>query len=122
MMVDDDDVGLCRLPARLEEKALIVELALEPRAQVRLGRDLVPQLGSRRCGQIAQRTVSRALGPVGDRLQLVALPIIEERARRGACLLEPLKAEVIAPPLEKREANALVGQRLGEKRQILADE
>ena len=81
MVIDDDDVGLRRFLARLEQKALLVHRAARALAEVRLGRDFVPDLGARRDRQIAQRSVVRPLGPRVNRVEL----LLQCRPRTARC-------------------------------------
>src|SRR5690348_14386251 len=122
MMIDDDDIGLRRLATRLVEKALLVQWALEPPAQIGLRRDLVPELRPRRRRQIAQRAVARSVGPGGDRVELVPETVVEECRGHRRRLLEPLEAEIISPALEQCIADRLVAEGSGEKWQVLPDE
>ena len=122
VVIDDDHVCLCRLATCLVQEALVVQRTFEAHAQVGLRGHLIPQLWTRRRRQIAERAVGRALGPLDNGVQLVAQTVVEERGARRTRLVESLQTQIIAPTLEKREAHALIGERLLEKGQILADQ
>ena len=122
MVVHDDDVRLRRLASRLEEEALLVQRAAGALAQVRLGRNFVPQLGTRRDRQIAERSVARARGPRLNRVELLLQAVVEQRVAGGARLLQAKQTEIVVPAFEQCEAHSLVAQRAYEERQILADE
>src|SRR5688572_25838940 len=62
--IDDDHVGLRRLPPCRKKETLVEALALEPLAQVRLRRHLVPDLVTGLHGQVAQRAAFRRTCPL----------------------------------------------------------
>src|SRR5256885_90280 len=122
MMIDDDHVRLRRLAAGLEQEALAVHRALRASAHVGLRGDFVPQLRARRRREVAERPISRALGPCMQRVELLLDAILGQRIAGGARLIETCEAEIVTPSLEQREANLLVAQRGFEKWQVLADQ
>src|SRR5690348_6811672 len=122
VMIDHDDVGLRGLTPRLEQEAFAVERALRSLTEVGLRRDFIPQLGAWRRGEVAQRSVGRALRPRLNRVELLLYAVLEQRVARRPRVLEPDEAEIVSPPLEQREPNLLIVERFLEKWQILADE
>ena len=123
-MVDHDDVGLRRAPARPEQEAAVEVRALEPGAEIGLGAHLVPDLRARRDRQIAQRAVGRVARPLGDADQLVELVLLEQGALGRHRLVHPGEAEIVPPSLEQREGRLVVVllERPPQQRQVLADE
>src|SRR2546423_14658387 len=105
MVIHDDDVGLRRFLSRLEQKALVVHRTARALTDVRFGGDFVPHLWSRRNREIAQRAVTRAIRPGLYRGELLVKPIFEQRAARGARLLEPNETQIVPPTLEQRKAH-----------------
>ena len=124
VMVHDDYVGFGGPPARLEQETTVEMGALEPRAEVRLGRHRIPHVGRGLVGEVRKRAVARASGPGGQRIELGAALVLEQRVSLLAGLLEPRQADVVPPALEQRERRRVVAGPEGarEDREVLADE
>ena len=124
VVVHHDDVGLGGAAPRLEQEAALEVGTLEPRAQVRLRRDGVPYLRRRLVGQVREAAIAGARRPRGQGLELGSARVVEHRVLPGARLLEPRQAQIVAPPLEQREARRVVsgGESARQDRQVLADE
>ena len=122
MVIDDDHIGLRRLPPGGEEKALVEVRTLQPKTQIGLRRHFIPDVGLGRRGEVAQTPVTRARRPFGEPLHLSRRPRIEERRPRPARLIQPIEADVVVPPLEQREAHRLIVQRADQEGEILADQ
>src|SRR5258708_194894 len=111
MVIDDDNVSFGGDAPRLEDEALVPELALHSLAEIRLGDYFVPDFRLRCDREIAERPCGRSCRPCRDRVEIGLRSVLEERRSGHPCVLEPVEAEVVAPTLEKREADLLIGER-----------
>jgi hypothetical protein len=122
VVIDDDHVGLRRFAPRGKDETLLEEPALEARAQVRLGGDLVPHILGRLDRQVAEGAIFRLARPLDQVDQWLLAVAREQRGMRSRRLLEPLQAEVVPPPLQQGEPDRLVVERSREERQVLLDQ
>src|SRR3989449_1291050 len=117
-------VRLGRAAPRLKQEATLEVGALESRAEIRLRRHRVPQLGARLVRKVGERAVARPRRPGREPVELRPALVLEQRALRPARLLEARQADVIPPALQERERRGVLGppQPPGQDRQVLAGE
>jgi hypothetical protein len=120
VMVDDDDVGLDRLAARLEHVTAADVRAAAPQAVVPRRRDL----GAERMCIAEIRQLGEIAGSRGARPALDPHQGAIARAREAALpgeLLQPIGAQIVRPPLEQRDPRRHAdGAR--DQRQILVEQ